>query len=269
MELIEVKRMHQAFLNFSGDMRNLWEEYSFLNQQLLTTELKEFEIKSLYNTETHPKKKSNAGGMREKFIKSSNGSNHFVSAISTFEDYIALLCKNVYTMYPQQIEAKDFDGAKIFHIILDSEDKKDMLEKIVEQKVRGIFYGKPTDIFLKDRCHFGLNNVFQNKYMVEIKIYEEMTARRNLIVHNQGRVDRKYLKEIPNSTFKNGEKIFIEESYLRCAIALLIGIAAICSECIVNKYSHENIAGSIKRSVESFERASNRDWFSTLLRGEA
>lgn len=51
----------------------------------------------------------------------------------------------------------------------------------------------------------------------DLSILSEIYARRNIIVHNSGMVNSQYLKFVPKSKAKLGEKLFVDETYMKTA----------------------------------------------------
>lgn len=205
----------------------------YLDDMIRNGKKREFEVISLHSNNKQKKRLKDAGGMQTKFLSGENTKKHFIDAISLFESYISWLAQFVFCDYPFRIHSAGMNEEKLFNIILQKESKAEIIEYIAEEKVRSIFYGKTSDIFLKDKFDLGIGKIFENEYKQEIRLYEEITGRRNAIIHNLGCVDKKYLRENPSTTLKEGQKIIISESYLRGTIALLEGIAAKVTECVV------------------------------------
>ena len=201
-----------------------------------------------------------------KFLSGDNTKKHFIDAIGLFENYISWVAQCVFCDYPFRMHSGGMNEEKLFSTILQKDTKEEIIEYIAEEKVRSVFYGKPSDIFLKDKFDLGIGNVFQDSYRKEIELYEEITGRRNAIIHNLGCVDKKYLRENPGTDFKEGQKIIISEKYLRGTIALLEGIAAKVTECVVLNIYRGNVQGKLGQTLHSFEICSANDWYGKLLR---
>lgn len=140
-----------------------------------------------------------------------------------------------------------------------------MIDTLAEEKVRSIFYGNPADVFLKDKCKLELGTLFSSKYRLAISLYSEILGRRNAIIHNSGRVDKKYIRENPQSTLLEGKKIIISENYLRGTIGLLVGIAAETTSNVVENIYKGNVQGILGRATNSFENCYEIDWYKRLL----
>ncbi len=59
----------------------------------------------------------------------------------------------------------------------------------------------------------------------ELEIYAEITARRNVIVHNLGKIDHKYIREVNNPTLKVGDIVRIDRDYLLKALQTINKLA--------------------------------------------
>jgi hypothetical protein len=116
--------------------------------------------------------------------------------------------------------------SKLLEIIVSSDDKWEMLDKIIEERVRTVFYGAPTDFFLKDKAKLGFGDHFSQHLANAIETFAEVTARRNVLIHNDGRIDRKYLREIPGTPMVLGQQVTVDEPYLKAALVTLRGLCA-------------------------------------------
>ncbi len=258
-------RLHTKYKTFYGDMKNIWEEYSYLAHYIYGAKTEEFELKSLVSINKGIKTKGNAGGMQNRFKQGGNTRTHYIDAISVFENYIASLVEFVYLDYPSKMNGGGMDEKKLFMLVINSEDKEAIITSIIEEKVRSIFYGNPVEIFSKDKCKLELGNSFEGHYKEALVLYREIVGRRNIIIHNSGRIDKKYLRENRESGFSEGHKIIISEDYLRGTIGLLMGIAAITTISVVEKIYKGDCRGKIADAGLVFDRCINNDWYKKLL----
>ncbi|ELU5587214.1 hypothetical protein SCB17_001625 [Clostridium perfringens] len=265
MELIKVQRLHSRYKEFREDMKNEWEEYSYLNHCINNASTDQFILKSIISDNSSKKTKKDAGGMQNRFIRGGNTKGHFIASIGLFETYISFLAKVVFIDYPHKMSGNGTTEHKLFDLILNSDTKEEMIDRIAEEKVRSIFYGNPADVFLKDKCKLELGSTFSTDFFEAISLYQEITGRRNAIIHNSGRVDVKYLRENKESKFLEGQKIVISEDYLRGTIGLLMGIAAKTTECVIKKIYKGTIKGKLGGMVASFERCYKSGWYKKLL----
>ena len=254
---------------YRENMKNIWEEYSFLVHYVYYAMPEEYVLKSLVVNSESKKTKKDAGGMQNRFKQGGNTKNHFIDAVGAFENYIASLTKYVYLDYPGKIESGGMDEKKLFKLIISSEDKQKMLDIIIEEKIRSIFYGNPIDIFKKDKCHLELGNIFCEQYQDAINLYQEIVGRRNVIIHNNGKIDKKYLRENNGSKLMEGQKIIISEDYLRGTIGLLMGIAAVTTKCVVENIYSGDCEGKMAKAVLAFDRCIKNGWYEELLSKDA
>jgi hypothetical protein len=152
-------------------------------------------------------------------------------AVSQSEVFLQYIVTQVLMDFPGrlagggQIEQGSRES-RILDIIVNSADKAEILDKLIEERVRSLFYGQPSDCFLKDKAKLGFADHFSKNYASAIEHYSEIVARRNLLIHNDGRVDRKYLREVPHTSLKLGQKAIVDQDYLRHALFTLHGLAA-------------------------------------------
>lgn len=265
-KLERIKHIHTKYHVYLGDMKNVWEEYAYLVHYIYRANTEAFELKSLFSENVHTKTKAHAGGMQNRFKQGVNTKNHFIDAIGTFENYIASLVECVYLDYPVKISGGGMDQNKLFELILKSDDKQTMIDCLIEEKIRSIFYGNPLDVFENDKCKLELSNTFKDTYKDSMLLYKDIVGRRNVLIHNAGRVDKKYLRENKNSQFIEGQKIIISEDYLRGTIGLLIGIAAVTTKCVIERIYKGDCKGKLAESKATFDRCNSRNWFSDLLK---
>lgn len=263
--LLQIKNIHRMYKSFRGDMTNIWEEYYYLSKLIDTAPVIEFKLLPLENNKLKLKNKQDAGGMKSKFINGGNTKSHYIETICKFEDYINSLTSVVYHDFPQKISGAGMDNQKLFNLILESEDKQSILNVIIEEKIRSIFYGNPIDIFTKDKCKLELGNVFTEKYQECIPLFGEIIGRRNAIIHNSGKADKKFILENSSTNIVAGRKIIISEKYLRGTIGLLSGIAAITTKCVVENIYHGTTDGVLENILKKFNTCYDGSWYKDLL----
>lgn len=238
------KNISRRFKTYSSDMKDVWESYNFINKYLshIHSLVKDdtippFSVVPLASTDGVENRldKNKTFGYIDHILKKVNPERSLITAVALTEDFLQDLVKTVYTAYPEKLsggESKDSPERvdKVIDVILKSEDKGEILERLIEEKVRGIFYGNPVDFFLKDKklkLQFG--SLFKDNHTRNIEIYSEIIARRNIHAHNGGRVDRKYLRETGDNSVSIGNKIKITEEYLQESIQILRGLAAVAA----------------------------------------
>lgn len=181
-----------------------------------------------------------------------------LDAVAATESFLQKVTYRIYKDFEYKLETSletSEQQAKLLTIIIDSSDRSEIIEKIAEEKIRGIFYGNPADFFEKDKARIGLNSYFKDNFKLALQEYKEIVARRNIYAHNGGRVDRKYLREVKNSPFSLGQKLSVDEAYLRKMIFLLHGFSSIVvNQVIVNTYGAISLKYRFSLYVKRFEK---------------
>jgi hypothetical protein len=198
-------------------------------------------------------------GIIESHRKKSNHVRAFLDGVITTENYLKDIALIVYEDFPDRLKNEggieaDKREEKLLNIILDSFDKEEMLSKITEERIRGIFYGNPIDFFKKDRANLRLKNFFASNHALTLEHFTEIIARRNIYIHNDGRVDRKYLREVPNSLYRLDSKAPISTFYLRHSLMILRALGLL----VTNISVKENYYMDPRQSIQSEVKAINR-----------
>ncbi|MDM8568485.1 hypothetical protein QUF50_03015 [Thiotrichales bacterium HSG1] len=167
-----------------------------------------------------------------------------VSSIALFEAFISDIATIIYMSNPKYFLINNQDRVidckenhKVAKILINSESREEALEKLIEEKLRSIFYGNPIDAFIKynNKKHkdgnlkLNLDKVFHNECFYELQLYKEMVGRRNTIVHNVGIIDDKYIREVDNICTKlsGGDKVRIDKDYSFSSLMILDNLAAL------------------------------------------
>jgi hypothetical protein len=180
------------------------------------------------------------------FVKSSTGAGSewalewtLVSSIALFEAFVSDIAELVYLSDPNKFlltEQSDSPSIKL-ELLLNSNSKEEAIEKYIEQKLIGIFYGDPRAAFIqynkKNEAIDGALKIDTGNYLdrrckMELALYLEMTKRRNVIVHNTGIVNNRYIKEVPDDNINKlqlNQKVKIDRNYLFSGINALYKLA--------------------------------------------
>ena len=185
------------------------------------------------------------------FIDSKKGSGTewalewtLVGSIALYEAFVSDVAAIVYMTDPEKyLLNKTGKGTseqanyKVSEILIKSQSREEALEKIIEEKLRGVFYGDPIGAFIiypengnhKDgKLRLNLNVELHRHCEQELKLYKEMIGRRNAIVHNAGVIDEKYMREIDNdipSKLILKDKVKIDSAYLFSSLEALDKLA--------------------------------------------
>lgn len=256
--------IHTKFQQFERKMKNLWEEYNLIKFSLEQQRLSDLQIRNLFVNDSKGIPPHKLASHKDKLIKGDNQKKYLLEINSLFESYISYLAKFNYNLYPHKlgdIELKE-DTRKM---LLNKCGTQEIIDKMIEEKIRQIFYGNPIDIFLKDKCNLGVpKNYFKENLNKEINIYASIIAKRNVIVHNSGKVDSKYIKEVGDTRYKAGDKIEISDNYLRYVISLLLGISAILTECYIVYTLKNQTKGRLNRIAKKFRIITKEDFYNYL-----
>jgi len=239
--------IQNCFVNYRRDLINVWRDFLFTqflveryrqevskNKKTMT-----LEIENHNNNSIKSFKLKDIDGICNRITKSTNARRTLISSVSLTENFLQDLARAVYKTYPEKVNSKDTAEAigqqiKLMQVIFDSTDKTEMIDKIIEEKIRGIFYGNPIDFFEKDKAKLGFDNIFKDKYPNALQQYAEIINRRNINIHNDGCVDRKYIRET-GSTFRLGSKPIVDKVYLKPSIMLLLGLSSVSTKIVLEK----------------------------------
>lgn len=244
------KNLARRFKTYSSDMKDVWESYIFINKYMQ-------EIHPLIKNDTLPVfsvvplasedgkecaiDKNNTFGYIDHIVKKVNPERSLITAVSLTEDFLQDMVKTVYKAYPEKLSGGEEKDAperveKVIDVILKSDDKGEIVDKLIEEKVRGIFYGNPVDFFIKDKkLKLNFGTTFKDYFSISIGRYSEIVARRNIYAHNGGRADRKYIKEAGAGDIKLGHKVKITDEYLKSSILTLRGLASVAAYLVSQK----------------------------------
>jgi len=259
-----ISEIAKRFKSYNKSMMDIWKDYSFMEFYLpeihdgvKNNSLPVFRFPHLYNNRTSPTKKTNIYGVVDHLTKSVIPVRALIESVSTTEHFLQEVTFRVYRDYQYKLEVP-FENpeqtSKLLHTILSSVDKDEIVYKIAEEKIRGIFYGNPVDFFKKDKAKLGFDTYFKDNYNTALKNYAEIIARRNIYTHNQGKVDRKYKREVKDTSLRLGQIALIDRDYIKETIILLRGFSVIVTKLVLeNTYGVENSNNGIRRKFETFE----------------
>lgn len=259
-----VPKIHTCFKNYQKKLRHIWEEYSFMefydshihraikNDEFPVMQFNPFLADA---TDIRTTSKVKSIGVLGQVKKNSIMHRVLLDSIGAFENYLCFLAETVYSDYPSKLKSKGSNenerDEKLINMVIDSINREEIISKIIEEKIRSIFYGNPVDFFEKDKARLEFGDYFKNEIPNLLKEYSEIIARRNLIIHNAGRVDRKYLREIKNSGFKLGNKIDLTFEYLKRMMCVLEWLASAASVKTIENIYKASPRGGVADSFKS------------------
>jgi len=251
------KNINKLFYNYKRRIKNVWEEYLLIKFSLdeLKKNHKKKSIGSRFKRELLLEevkwdyKDMDIHDFIESIRKNKLDSKTLIEAVSLTETFLQDLTSNVYKDFPLKVTHNNPDSVsseiKLTKLIVSSANRDEMINALVEEKVRSIFYGKPVEFFEKDKAKIGINSYFKSQSQKALTEFTEIIATRNIIIHNNGNVDSKYLREVKNSTYSKGNKIKVDKEFIRNSIIVLRGLSATTTKLVLeNTY---NIDVSNKR----------------------
>jgi len=259
------KKISIMFKHYNQKIKDIWDNYNFnmqylpiIHKSVKENKLPQFNVIGLSENErVHTKEKTVTFGIVYRLQLNNVPYQALVEGVALTEDYIKNIAEIVYKEFPGRIlvtDNGDEKEEKYMSIILTSIDRDEILDRIIEEKLRSIFYGNPADIFLKDKCKLEFGNYFKDHYLNLIKTYIEVLSMRNIIIHNDARIDRKYIRENKGSTKKLGEKVKLDHIYIRDSFILMRGLCAITSQLVQEKiYKVDNKKTIIYHYYKIFE----------------
>lgn len=238
--------IRSKYISYRRDLINCWRDYIFT--QFLVERYREevykdksitLEIENYGDGSVRVFRAKHIDGFCQRIYENTNARRTLISSVSLTENYLQDVTTTLYKTYPERVNTRDSiettgQQLKLMQVIFDSRSKTEMINKIIEEKVRGIFYGNPIDFFEKDKAKFGFGNTFKDKYPSALIQYAEIINRRNINVHNEGKVDRKYIRET-GSMLKLGSKPKIDKTYLKSSVILLLDISSISTKFVLEK----------------------------------
>ncbi len=121
--------------------------------------------------------------------------------------YIAELLALIFRTRPEMLKSKDQVSVET---VLEYSTMEEFLNFVMEKKVTTLsFMGLAAlNEYLQDKLSFSIFG--DNEQLLERM--ERIIENRNLFVHNRGIVNRIYLKRVPNSQLRIGERLILFES---------------------------------------------------------
>ncbi|MFP9098467.1 hypothetical protein ACLI09_05375 [Flavobacterium sp. RHBU_24] len=244
----------KRFYVYKRDIKNVWEEYNLINYSLLEVKnlqknksfTEPFERELLLASDKYPYKDYDIHLFIDRLTKQKMPQKSLTEAIAVTETYLQDLIAFVYQDYPLKVTHQNPDSPqsqlKLTHLIVSSNSREEIIDKLIEEKIRGIFYGNPVDFFLKDKAQIGFGIAFQN-YVTAIDLYTEIVARRNIIIHNDNKVDSKYIREVKNCALTIGQQPLSDKEYVKKTVIILRSLAAISTKLVINNIYTHSISG--------------------------
>jgi hypothetical protein len=260
-----ISEVVKKYKSYCAEIFETFEDYTFqdfylpqIHKQLTKGTIPLMDFEPVYSNNKRPFKKEFVYGVISRQQRKIIGQRSLLSAVSATEDFLQKVTFRVYRDFETKLETSmetPDQQSKLLKIIVDSSDKTEIIRRIAEEKIRGIFYGNPADFFEKDKAKIGLNNYFRDNYKLAIEQYKEVIARRNILTHNNGHVDRKYMREVKNTTYVLDEKVLVTKDYLKESIFLLHGLSTIVLEQVIkNNYGAIALKERFDNYIKIFDK---------------
>ena len=190
------KQIARMFDEYRRAIKNVWEEHNLLDYCLRKSK-SDHKKESIANdfmrellldeTQLYKYKDLDIHHFMDNLLGNRLGNRTLIDAVSMTEYYLQDLTRRVYIDYPQKllnvsVESSAYQN-KLLSLVVNCSNKEEMIERLIEERVRSLFYGNPVDFFLKDKARIGIGDFFRVHIANEIKVYIELVARRNIIIH--------------------------------------------------------------------------------------
>lgn len=249
----KIKKQYKVF---KKEINDLWDAFHAINSGMLLTKemIKKskkpiLKIPMFYQNKTKKYKVNTQCGLIEHILVKRNLRTGLFESIAIFENYLADILTAIYNTYPHTLvssDPKNSSNIRYLNIIIKSEDKDQMIEQIAEDKVRTLMYASPKDFFVKDKGNLNFGNLFK-KHQDLIDKFVELSARRNIYIHNGGHVNKDYLNYISNSKFKEGNIAKMNQEYIVSAIYTIKELSKIITIHVLSHFYKTNL-NQIRRS---------------------
>lgn len=141
---------------------------------------------------------------------------NIVSMVSRFEAFIQDSLVSVVSVYPEKMTAID-KAAIPLDLFLESEDRNDVIRRLVAMKCQGLMFGKPSEYM--DTAAKVLAITFDKG---AVNDFIEIKASRDIIIHNMGKINRLYVeKSGQKRRGEDGDDLVIDHNYFRHVIVTL------------------------------------------------
>lgn len=264
-----IARIHTRYKGFQKGQRDVWESFCIVDfygpkikDAVKSGTLPPLDIDRVWNNSSRTLDKDDTYGALSSLVIKGNYRRTLLEAVLLFEDYMSDLISGVYVDYPMKLQseaATDGDSEsksgyqKLVRLVLDSKDRDEVIDRLVEERVRGIFYGNPVDVFLKDKAKMEFGTYFKDTHKTQVDEFKKIVAARNLIAHNNGRIDRKYQREAdPAATL--GRTLVIDRQFLKDSIYVLSLLAAHATRLVIENIYKGRPAGNLGKALLQFQK---------------
>jgi hypothetical protein len=185
----------------------------------------------------------------------------FIMLISYFDYFLSDIMHCYYESYPKSISGKDF-SINLNELNLCS-DIKEAIQVVINKKIDSVLYDnlKRQKDYLKNELRIEIK-----EDIIEWNIIDEATERRNIIVHNNGVINKRYLENVDFSIvpekkkdIKEGEEISVNEEYFKRVFNEILIAGIILIECCWRKWKKDDIDAADARLINAMYRELERE----------
>lgn len=142
-----------------------------------------------------------------------HSSNTLIMLIVRFEEFISNFITSIFLMFPD----KYLNNKCVHFSEIEDLGTEEIKENIIIREVEGIMHQSYTEWFKLFESH----KMSFEQCKEEMLLLREIYARRNILVHNSGRVNNIYLKNVRDSKYKSGDLLTVDNTYLVNAFATI------------------------------------------------
>lgn len=142
-----------------------------------------------------------------------HGTNTLIMLITRFEEFISKVFSVLFGMFPQ----KYLDDQKVMFSELVDSNLEQIRELIIQRQVDAKMHEGHTEWFKIFTSH----GIDFKHCKDEMNALREIYARRNIMVHNSGKVNSIYLNTVKEATYDIGETLYADEAYLSNAFDVI------------------------------------------------
>ncbi len=158
-----------------------------------------------------------------------------ISLVSQFDNLVSGLVRSVYQVKPEKINASE--SAIRYSELKHYASIENVIDKFIDDKIESILRESHDDQFTELEKLFDVRTL---KAMDSWAEFIEITQRRNLFVHCDGKVSHQYLKKCSAAgctcSEKKGEKLNVDEDYFNKAFGILYSIGVKLSQVMLRKF---------------------------------
>lgn len=177
------------------------------------------------------------------------GEKTIVHCLEIFEEYFCNILKILIAMKPEAY----FYEKNIKYSVLINKNFEDLTKELINQEVEALMHGVSATIEKVNQIH----KLNLQKHQDIWDDYIEIDLRRNIIVHNEGKANQKYLTSLPQNYTRpqEGSHMICDDIYVVNSIESLIKFAYLLYYLICNDENEMSFLESI-----AFEFLSSEKW---------